>query len=199
MRVLPVLVVALSYFLGSVPFGVILGSIWAGVDVRKFGSGNIGATNVLRTLGFPFAFATFLLDAAKGALPVYLARRAGAGPGMLALAGIAAVVGHNYPAFIRFRGGKGIATSWGFILSAMPQVGLVFAVVWIITVVLTRFASLGSILGAAATPLACIILHLPWQYTVACAILAVLAGVRHKSNIQRLRSGTENKFSLKTK
>ncbi|OPZ63321.1 MAG: Glycerol-3-phosphate acyltransferase [Firmicutes bacterium ADurb.Bin506] len=190
-------ILILAYLLGSIPFGVILGRAWTGVDVRKHGSGNIGATNVLRTLGFRFALATFVLDAFKGVLPVLLARVVGQGHGVVVLAGIAAVVGHNWPVFLGFRGGKGIATSWGFISAAVPAAGLVFALTWIAVVIVTRYASLGSMIGAAATPVVCLLVGAPWQYVMACIVIAVFAVVRHRANIRRLLEGNENTLHLK--
>lgn len=187
----------LAYLLGSVPFGVILGRAWTGVDIRKHGSGNIGATNVLRTLGLRFALATFVLDALKGVLPVLLARAAGQGPGVAALAGIAAVAGHNWPVFLSFRGGKGIATSWGFITAAAPAAGLAFALVWIAVVIVTHYASLGSMIGAAAAPIVCLLVGASWQYVAACVVIAVFAVIRHGANIRRLLAGNENTIRLK--
>ncbi len=197
MTALYILLIAASYLLGSVPFGLILGRVWTGVDVRRYGSGNIGATNVLRTLGLRFALATFVLDAGKGALPTLLAKALGAGPSVAAVAGLAAVVGHNWPVFLQFRGGKGIATSWGFMMSAVPQAGIAFALIWMAVVALTRYVSLASMVGAVAVPIVCLLVGAPGAYVVASSAVAVFAVVRHKSNIQRLRSGTENRFRLK--
>lgn len=190
-------VLILAYLIGSIPFGVILGRAWTGVDVRKHGSGNIGATNVLRTLGLRFAAATFVLDAGKGAVAVLLARAIGAGHGVAALAGLLAVVGHNWPVFLDFRGGKGIATSWGFITATVPAAGLAFALIWVAIVIVTRYASLGSMIGAAATPIVCILVSAPWQYVAACTVVAVFAVLRHGANIRRLRAGNENRIRFK--
>ncbi len=191
------IVLILAYLIGSIPFGVILGRAWTGVDVRKHGSGNIGATNVLRTLGLRFAAATFVLDAGKGAVAVLLARAIGAGHGVAALAGLLAVVGHNWPVFLDFRGGKGIATSWGFITATVPAAGLAFALIWVAIVIVTRYASLGSMIGAAATPIVCILVSAPWQYVAACTVVAVFAVLRHGANIRRLRAGNENRIRFK--
>lgn len=191
------IVLILAYLIGSIPFGVILGRAWTGVDVRKHGSGNIGATNVLRTLGLRFAAATFVLDAGKGAVAVLLARAIGAGHGVAALAGLLAVVGHNWPVFLDFRGGKGIATSWGFITATVPAAGLAFALIWVAIVIVTRYASLGSMIGATATPIVCLLVSAPWQYVAACTVVAVFAVLRHGANIRRLRAGNENRISFK--
>jgi len=191
------IVLILAYLIGSIPFGVILGRAWTGVDVRKHGSGNIGATNVLRTLGLRFAAATFVLDAGKGAVAVLLAGAIGAGHGVAALAGLLAVVGHNWPVFLDFRGGKGIATSWGFITATVPAAGLAFALIWVAIVIVTRYASLGSMIGAAATPIVCLLVSAPWQYVAASTVVAVFAVLRHGANIRRLRAGNENRISFK--
>lgn len=193
----PFLVVALSYLVGSVPFGVIIGSRLAGLDVRRHGSGNIGATNVLRTLGLGFAVFTFLLDAGKGAFAFWLARRAGLGPGWTAAAGVAVVAGHNWPVWLGFRGGKGIATTFGFVLLAMPSVAIVIAVIWIAVIVVFRYASVASMLAIASSPIAAFLAGYPREYVAVCLVFTLSAVVRHVSNIRRLLSGTENKFVLK--
>lgn len=193
----PLLVVVLSYLVGSIPFGVILGSRLAGVDIREYGSGNTGATNVLRTLGFPFAASTFVLDTLKGASAVWMARLAGLGPGWTAAAGAAAVAGHNWPVWLRFRGGKGIATTFGFVLLAMPPVGAMLAVVWVAVVAACRYASVASMVGVAATPFAALLGGYPREYVAVCALFALSAVIRHRSNIRRLLSKTENKFGVK--
>ncbi|HNY68289.1 MAG TPA: glycerol-3-phosphate 1-O-acyltransferase PlsY [Bacillota bacterium] len=193
----PLLVVLLSYLVGSIPFGVILGSRLGGLDVRKHGSGNIGATNVLRTLGLGFAVCTFLLDTAKGAFALWLARSSGLGPAWIAAAGAAVVVGHNWPVWLAFRGGKGIATTFGFLLFAMPSVGIVVAVVWVAVIVAFRYASVASMVAIACSPIAAFLAGYPREYTLVCLLFALSAVIRHISNIRRLLSGTENKFVLK--
>lgn len=170
-----------------------------GVDVREHGSGNIGTSNVLRILGFPIGFVTFLLDTLKGMAAVFLARAFGADDILIAASGLAAVAGHNWSIFLGFRGGKGIATTFGFIFAIMPPVGLILAAVWLGLVCAFRYASLGSMVGVAATPIAAYFMGYPSAYVIVCAILAVLAVVRHRSNIERLLSGTENKFALRAK
>jgi len=193
----PLLVVVLSYLVGSIPFGVILGSRLAGLDVRKHGSGNIGATNVLRTLGLGFAACTFVLDTGKGAFAFWLAHISGLSPAWTAAAGAAAVAGHNWPLVLRFRGGKGIATTFGFLLFAMPSVGIVVAAVWVAVIIACRYASVASMLAVAASPIAAFLAGYPRAYIVVCLLLALSAVARHTSNIRRLLTGTENKFVLK--
>jgi len=195
----PVVLLSLSYVIGSIPFGLLLGSSLLGVDVRKHGSGNIGASNVLRILGFPVGFVTFLLDALKGMAVVFLARVFGADDILIAASGLAVVAGHNWSIFLGFRGGKGVATTFGFFLALMPPVSLIMAAVWVALVWAFRYASLGSMVGAAITPIAAYFLGYPSVYAVTSAILAVFVVVRHTSNIRRLISGTENKFVLRPK
>lgn len=199
MTLQPLLVVVLSYLVGSIPFGVILGSRLAGLDIRRYGSGNIGATNVLRTLGFRFAAFTFLLDTLKGAFAFWMAQASGLGPAWIAAAGAAAVAGHNWPVWLRFRGGKGIATTFGFVLFAMPYVGLTLAVVWIVVVAMCRYASVASMLAVAATPIAAFVRGYPIAYVAVSVLFAVSAVIRHLSNIRRLLSGTENRFGVRLK
>ncbi|MDD4336118.1 MAG: glycerol-3-phosphate 1-O-acyltransferase PlsY [Firmicutes bacterium] len=196
MTLSPVVLLSLSYVIGSIPFGLMLGSSLLGVDVRKHGSGNIGASNVLRILGFPIGFVTFLLDALKGMAAVFIARAFGAEDVWIAASGLAAVAGHNWSIFLGFRGGKGVATTFGFLLASMPPVGLILAVVWMALVGAFRYASLGSMVGVAITPIAAYFLGYPSAYIATCAVLAVFVVVRHTSNIRRLISGTENKFVL---
>ena len=170
-----------------------------GVDVREHGSGNIGTSNVLRILGFPIGFVTFLLDTLKGMAAVFLARAFGADDILIAASGLAAVAGHNWSIFLGFRGGKGVATTFGFFLAAMPQVGLLLAIVWIALVWAFRYASLGSMVGVSITPIAAYFLGYPLVYIATCAVLAVFVVLRHTSNIRRLISGTENRFVLRPK
>lgn len=199
MTLSPVVLLSLSYIIGSIPFGLLLGSSLLGVDVRKHGSGNIGASNVLRILGFPVGFVTFLLDASKGMAAVFLARAFGAEDILIAASGLACVAGHNWSIFLGFRGGKGVATTFGFFLASMPPVSLILAIVWLGLVWVFRYASLGSMVGVAITPIAAYFLGYPPVYIATCAILAVFVVVRHKSNIRRLISGTENEFVLRPK
>jgi glycerol-3-phosphate acyltransferase PlsY len=188
-----------AYLLGSVPFGVLVARRTGGVDLRRVGSGNIGATNVLRAVGKAAAAATLLGDVGKGALAVGLARLAGAGPGVVAAAGLAAVLGHLFPVFARFRGGKGVATALGVVLAAMPPVGLGLLLVWIAAAAAWRYSSLAALLAALALP------PLAWAVdgrrpmVVLAALLAVLVIGRHRENLRRLRAGTEGKIGQKAR
>src|SRR3989304_1398915 len=137
----PVLLIIYSYLLGSIPFGMVLAKM-KGVDLRKVGSGNIGATNVLRAMGKGPALMTLLGDLLKGTAAVAAAKMLGVGAFYEGLAGLAAIAGHNFPVFLRFRGGKGVATSLGVILIYMPQVGILTVALWLATALITRYSSL---------------------------------------------------------
>lgn len=185
----------IGYFLGGIPCGLLIARRVAGIDVREHGSGNIGATNVYRVVGWKAGLIVWFLDVGKGVLPVVLARWFGAGLGWQVGSGLAAVVGHSFSPFLRFRGGKGAATSLGVMLGIMWKVGVAAFGVWAVVLVLWGYVSLGTIIGAAAlTPLTL------WLYPADSGRLAfaIAAGAltiaRHHGNIRRLLSGTENRF-----
>ncbi len=186
------LLAALGYLLGSIPFGVILTRLFGAGDLRQIGSGNIGATNVLRTGRKELAAATLILDGAKGAVAVLLARHfvPELGEHAAMIAGAAAMIGHCYPVWLQFRGGKGVATLLGLALALAWPIGLVFAVVWLGTVLLLRISSLGGMLGAVSAPVAALAFGYP-VYAIGLAGLAVVVLWRHRENIARLRAGTE--------
>lgn len=180
--------VLIGYLLGAVPFGLLLTRAAGLGDVRAIGSRTIGATNVLRTGRKGLAAATLILDAAKGCAAVAVGLHLGGVAGCTA-AGIAVVLGHMFPVWLRFRGGKGIATGFGVLLAAAPLAGLAAGVVWLAAAVLTRISSAGS-LAAAAAPLLAWAAVGPWIALMVLA-LAVLIWWRHAPNIARLRAGTE--------
>ncbi|ABF52924.1 glycerol-3-phosphate 1-O-acyltransferase PlsY [Sphingopyxis alaskensis] len=186
------LLIAGGYLLGSIPFGVLLTRAFGAGDLRQIGSGNIGATNVLRTGRKGLAAATLLLDGAKGAAAVLLARHfvPQLGDHAAMIAGAAAMIGHCYPVWLKFRGGKGVATLLGLALALAWPIGLIFAAVWLGTVLLLRFSSLGGMLGAVSAPVAAFAFDYP-VYAVGLAGLAVIVLWRHRENIARLRAGTE--------
>jgi acyl phosphate:glycerol-3-phosphate acyltransferase len=183
-----------GYALGSVPFGLLLTRAAGLGDVRAIGSGNIGATNVLRTGNKGLAAATLLLDIFKGAAAVWTASRFGMEAGLFAGAG--AFFGHVYPVWLRFKGGKGVATYLGILLGLFWKIALLFAAVWIITAYLFRFSSL-SALTAALVALAAIFVSAPWLQAVACGLLTLIIFVKHRANIERLIAGTESKIGAK--
>jgi glycerol-3-phosphate acyltransferase PlsY len=186
------LLIAAGYLLGSIPFGVILTRMFGAGDLRQIGSGNIGATNVLRTGRKGLAAATLVLDGAKGAVAVLLARHfvPELGDHAAMIAGAAAMIGHCYPVWLKFRGGKGVATLLGLALALAWPIGLVFAIVWLGTVLLLRISSLGGMLGAVSAPFAALAFG-HQVYAIGLAGLAVIILWRHRENIARLRAGTE--------
>jgi glycerol-3-phosphate acyltransferase PlsY len=188
-----------SYLLGSIPTGF----LWAkarGIDIRTVGSGNIGATNVMRTLGNGPGIAVLLIDALKGFLPVWIAPRVfpGAGPDALRITCCVFVIaGHNWTCWLKFKGGKGIATSAGALLAVL-QIPLLCALgAWLIVFVIGRYVSLASICAAVVMPIATWFITRDQTLTVFTAILGAMAIYKHKSNIQRLLNGTENRVGAK--
>lgn len=196
-----------GYLVGAIPFGLLIARL-KGVDIRKVGSGNIGATNVLRAVGKPWGIATFMLDAVKGFLPAFLfpivGSRLGADFQSLEIAGlvgaVAAILGHTFPIYLGFKGGKGVATSAGAVLGLAPLSIIIGLSVWTITFYSFRYVSLASIVGAIAAVVAGWILYrgnglvLP----VALTVLGVLVIARHHANIKRLLNGTESRFAKKS-
>ncbi|MEO5720150.1 MAG: glycerol-3-phosphate 1-O-acyltransferase PlsY [Chthoniobacterales bacterium] len=204
MIILLLLVIGSSYLLGSIPFGYLAGGI-AGVDVRSKGSGNIGATNVLRVLGKPWGFAVFFADALKGFLAVRLAIfLVTSRPELQAysdfyalLAAASCVAGHSFPVWLRFKGGKGVATSVGALLGVVPIAAISIFLVWLLVFFLTRFVSLASIVAALALPAIVAFLRdadgsVVLYFSIAMTALVVW---RHRSNISRLRNGTEPRIT----
>ncbi|MEM9383371.1 MAG: glycerol-3-phosphate 1-O-acyltransferase PlsY, partial [Planctomycetota bacterium] len=198
------LVVLASYLLGAVPFGLVMARVLKGVDLREVGSGNIGATNAMRVLGKPLGIVAFLFDFAKGLVPTFLfAAYAPAlddlAPGLAAsLCGVAAVLGHCFPVYLGFRGGKGVATGCGAISGVEPLVFVVAGIVWLVTLLTSRFVSLASIAMGVTFPLAALALE-PGQptFVAACALLTLLVLARHRANLVRLRAGTEPRIGKK--
>ncbi len=190
--------VAVGYLLGSVPCGVLCARLSGRVDLRRVGSGNIGATNVLRAVGKGAAALTLLGDIGKGALAVGCARATGAAPVLVAAVALAAVLGHLFPVWLGFRGGKGVATTLGVILAAMPAVGGLLVLIWLAVAALSRYSSLAALTAAAALPLLAGWMDgRPPMVGLGAALLALIV-VRHRANIQRLMAGTEGKIGQKT-
>lgn len=186
-----------GYLLGSISFAVLIARS-RGVNIFKVGSGNPGATNVLRALGKKWGYLCFLLDAFKGVAAVLvgfgLATLFGGNPEYLAVVGLLfAILGHSFSLFLRFRGGKGVATTIGGLLALMPQVFLIGAILWLLVFYTTRYVSLASLVLGASLPVSAWLTHTSGLGLVLCLALAVLIAVRHRSNIQRLINGTENR------
>jgi glycerol-3-phosphate acyltransferase PlsY len=187
--------VVFAYLLGSIPVGVILGRI-KGVDPRKTGSGNIGATNVMRAAGKKLGVVTLILDAAKGFLPVVLATVLGVHVYVIALVGLAAFLGHVFPVFLRFKGGKGVATALGVYLAVSPVTILGAFVVFVIVAAIWRYVSLASMIGAMAVPIGLYLIGAPGAFVIMAVLITLVVILRHKDNITRLAKGTESKLSF---
>jgi glycerol-3-phosphate acyltransferase PlsY len=187
-----------AYLIGGVPFGYLLVKMKSGKDVRSMGSGNIGATNVLRTTGRALGVITLILDIAKGALAVWLMDYFTAGsPWWTSAAAIAVIFGHAYPIFLNFKGGKAVASFIGAFLYLTPLPLLASLIVFVVAVAITRYISFGSILAAGLFPLAVyLISHPPAPVLIASIICGVFIVWRHKANMDRIRAGNENVFSF---
>ena len=192
------LAVVVSYLIGSIPFGYIIAKS-RGVDIRQHGSGNIGSTNVWRTLGPLPGALSFAGDAGKGFAAVWLGRYAGGMEGAELLTGLAAITGHSWPVFLKFRGGKIIATGAGVILALSPMTILILLVVWLAVLGLFRYVSLSSICAAVAVPISLYALGSGWKYTFFGALVALFAVYKHIPNIKRLLQGQEFKVGTKKK
>jgi glycerol-3-phosphate acyltransferase PlsY len=188
-----ILAVVMGYGLGSLPIGYVVTSVLRGVDLRRVGSGNVGATNVYRTAGLAIAIVVMLVDMAKGAGTVGAARTVGGGVVPVA-AGVAAVLGHVYPVWLRFRGGKGVATAAGVFSILAPLATLLAAAAFIATVWVTRYVSLGSIVATCALPPLAWVTDAPLEVVVASGLTAALIIQRHRPNLARLHAGTERRL-----
>ncbi len=191
------LCVLAAFFLGSIPFGYLVIRLSSGKDIRTLGSGNMGATNVMRIAGKKLGILTLFLDAAKGALAVWLTRLYSPQESALVLAALASVAGHMFTPFLRFKGGKGVATALGSLLVLTPAAIGLSAAVFFLAVGLTRFVSLGSILAAVSYPLWVLYLKGSHEVLIAALVLAALILWRHSSNLGRLLRGTENRIQWK--
>lgn len=193
-----VLVGALAYLLGSVPWGYIVVRVSKGIDVRDYGSGKTGGTNVLRTAGMKAMLLVAVLDICKGLAAVLIARYLVGTAAAEAVAGACIIAGHNWPVFLRFRGGSGMGTSVSVMLVLAPMVLLICIPIWAITIVLSRYVSVGSIVAAVLGPmiLALLVVYagLPWEYLAAGLVIMILVLLRHRGNLQRLWAGTENRI-----
>jgi glycerol-3-phosphate acyltransferase PlsY len=188
------------YLIGSIPWGLIVGKL-KGVDVRQYGSGNIGTTNVLRTIGTGAAAVVLILDVLKGVAAVFIGRYVIGSPTGEMAAGFAVVAGHDWSVFLKFKGGRGVATSLGCVLVMQALSPVAGIVVFLIVVGLTRYVSLGSMCGSLAAVAAMgafwAVGRVPWQYFLLIAVIVALIIFQHRDNISRLRSGTESKLGQK--
>ena len=195
--------ILISYLIGSIPFGLLIGKL-NGKDIRKEGSCNIGATNVTRVVGKWWGKLCFLCDFLKGFLPVFIAMRLSPGEGLFPmLTALAVVLGHVFPVYLGFKGGKGVSTAAGAALALCPPAVLIAGAVWVLVFLTSRYVSLASLAAALALPLSAWLLHffagvvLPLPAGILLIVFAVLTFWRHRSNIGRLMNGTESRFERK--
>lgn len=189
-----------SYILGSVPFGLVICKAWRGVDIRKYGSGNIGATNVLRALGPGPAAVVFCADVLKGLIPVVLARRLFPEIAWIAVVcGMLAILGHSLSIFLRFKGGKGVATSLGVVIGLDPRVAGIGFGIWLLVVILSKYVSVASILASVSVPALMFVFRLPLIYKLFALLAAAFVIFKHRANMVRLLQGKESRWGEKIK
>lgn len=194
--------VILSYIFGSIPFGIIIGRLFKGIDIRKFGSGNIGAANAFRALGFWGGLTVLLTDMSKGFIPVILAKYFVSGDLVYLLqvvSGIFSIIGHNYSIFLKFKGGKGIATSFGVLIALNWKIAFICFGIWALMVFITKYSSVGSLSGSLALPILMAVLKQPLPYTIFGLICCFFAFHAHRGNIKKLIEGKELKITDKGK
>ncbi|MEI8377974.1 MAG: glycerol-3-phosphate 1-O-acyltransferase PlsY [bacterium] len=190
-------IIFLAYIIGSIPTGYILVKLLKGIDIRTVASGSTGATNVKRVLGLKGFITVMLLDAAKGAIPVVIAKilavKLALFSGLAPLVGIAVILGHSKSIFLNFTGGKSVASGGGTIIGLNWQVGLLSFLIWFAITYTSRYVSLGSIIALALSPVLMYLFHMPISYTLYCLVGAIYVIYLHRENIKRLLSGTESK------
>ena len=189
------LLIIFAYLVGSIPIGVLLARL-KGKDPRRVGSGNIGATNVMRSAGKVLGIITLIGDVMKGFIPTFIAMRLGEPALIIALVGLAAFSGHLFPVFLKFQGGKGVATGAGVFLAISPLVIFISFVIFVIVFLIWKYVSLGSLTGTAIIPLSFTLLKAPLEYILVSLLIACCVFIKHKDNIKRLITGTENKVKF---
>ena len=188
--------IILSYFFGAIPSGVWIGKAFKGIDVRDYGSKNSGATNSYRVLGAKLGIAVLIIDVLKGFIPLYIASKFNLKYNDLVILGLVAILAHTFSCFISFKGGKGVATSLGVFLFLAPVITLILLVIFILVVYFTKYISLGSITAAFLLPIFTFFTHRDTYLFTLSVVIAIFVIYRHKTNISRLLSGTENKFKF---
>lgn len=187
-----------GYLLGAIPFGLVLARLGGYGDIRKIGSGNIGATNVLRTGNKPLALLTLILDGGKGALAVAIANHFGSFDAAMA-AGLFSILGHCFPVWLKFKGGKGVATTLGMVLALAPLTGLAACATWLVVAFISRISSLSALVAMISMPISAFLVYHDAKLAAVCAGVATFVWVRHKANIQRILKGEEPKIGKKKK
>lgn len=193
-----IIVSVLSYIIGNISVSYLIAKYAAGIDIRKYGSGNAGATNVLRTLGKKAGVAAFLGDALKGVIAVVLGRLIAGEDGQI-FAGLFVVIGHNWPIFLNFKGGKGIATTIGVMTAINPYIVAAIVPIGIVIIIITKYVSLASIMGMIIFPITMLFTHQQVKLVLFSFILSIMALYRHRTNIKKLMEGTESKLGQKTR
>lgn len=195
-----VLIIISCYLLGSIPFGYIVGKLFKKVDIRELGSGNIGASNAFRILGPSLASLILIGDIGKGILSIYLVRYFNIDNLLiLTIAGLVVICGHDWSLFLGFKGGKGIATTFGVVFALNPTISILAVTIWVIVLIITKYTSLSSILAMISILVFTILFKQPYEYIVFSAIIIVLSIFKHKENIKRLKLGKERKIGEKIK
>ena len=194
-----VVLMIVAYILGSIPNALWIGKVFKGIDVREHGSKNTGSTNAARVLGAKLGILTLILDISKGAIPTLIATMLLDSSISVILVGICAILGHSFSIFMKFKGGKAVATTVGVLIVLVPGAILLAAVIFFLVFGITRYVSLSSMIGAISLPIWIILFYKNIPLTIFGIIIAILIIVRHKSNIQRLLNGTESKFSINKK
>jgi len=194
---LPFVAIVLSYLVGSITFSIVIAKLFKGIDIRNHGSGNAGATNTLRVLGVGPAILVLALDLLKGMGSVALARAVSDQDWLPVACGLAAIIGHNWPIWFKFKGGKGIATAIGVLSVLVFIPALIAGVIAIASIFFTRYVSLGSLIFTFLTPVFIIFLQFNWANFIGTLIICIFAFIRHRSNIVKLWNGTENKLGSK--
>ena len=195
-----VLIITICYLLGSLPFGYIVGKLFKKIDIREFGSGNIGATNAFRILGPSLASLVVMGDIGKGILSIYLLKYLNIDSSLiLTIAGLAVICGHDWSLFLGFKGGKGIATTFGVVFALNPIISILAVMVWGVVLIISRYASLSSICAIISIFVFTILFKQPYEYIGFSAIIIILGIFNHKENIKRLKSKKERKIGEKIK
>ncbi|MDP2944886.1 MAG: glycerol-3-phosphate 1-O-acyltransferase PlsY [Atribacterota bacterium] len=194
------LIIISCYLLGSIPFGYIVGKLFKKVDIREFGSGNIGAANALRILGPLLASFVVIGDIGKGIFSIYLVQYFKIDNLLiLTIAGLAVICGHDWSLFLGFKGGKGIATTFGVVFALNPTISILALIIWGVVVITTRYVSLSSIFAVISIFIFTILFKQPYEYIIFSAIIMILGIFKHKENIERLKSKKERKIGEKIK
>lgn len=196
---MPVLLIIFAYLLGSVSFGYLFAKMLKGVDIRKIGSGNTGATNISRLMGFKFAIIVLILDAVKGLLAILIPSYLETETWVILLCGLAVIIGHNWPVFFAFKGGRGAATTLGVFLGLAPIPALAVFSLFIVVSLISRYVSLGTIIAAVLIPLTMYLLSYPLNYFIFGLSVCIILLWRHYPNIKRLLQGRESKLGDKIK